>query len=204
MTEEGQNQGDFIPDAVDAVQMEIDQLQADPSYLDPSHPMHKVTVQKVTQLFQQKYPEEGQAGPEQPPGSPQPPQKEAVSPIPGIELPELPTGEWDLDAIKGFIPIAREMGLNNEEIGLELQAFAAGGSRFDPVSFSEDEGIDALNERWGKGAANIVRQAQEYINSLPAGTKEKLVSWLETTGFGNHPKIIEALARRGTRGAKYE
>ena len=191
-------QGDFTPDLPDPLQMEIDELQAHESYLNESHPMHKVTLQKVTQLYRQKYPEP--TGPESPPGTPQPPEK-TPSPIPGVELPELPGG-WDEDALKAFAPIAREMGFSDEELKMELESFAAGTSRFDPTEYDVDSGISALNERWGQGAAGIVRAAQEYIASLPAGTRAKLEDWLESTGLGSHPKVIESLARRNLRGGK--
>jgi hypothetical protein len=196
--EQGQGElGQFTPpEAPDERQVAIDEAMADPAYLDEHHPLHKTQVAKVMQMFQEKYPENQPAvdSPDELPPKPE----EPVSPLPGIEMPEMPQGqEWDGAALQSFIPIAKELGMSDEELQIELEAFVAGASRFDPVSYSEDEGIEALNERWGQGAAGIVKLAQEYINSLPAGTRTKLVSWLETTQLGNHPRIIETLARRG-------
>jgi hypothetical protein len=196
---EGQGDlGEFTPpDASDERQMAIDEAMAHEAYLDEHHPLHKSQVAKVQAMFLEKYPENESAM--EGPGAPQPPQ-ETVSPISGIEMPPMPEGqEWDETALQSFIPIAKELGFSDDELQTELEAFVAGASRFDPVSYSEEEGIEALNERWGQSAAGIVKLAQEYINGLPDQTRGKLVNWLETTQLGNHPRIVEALARRGKK-----
>jgi hypothetical protein len=191
-------QGDFTPDAPDERQMAIDEAMADPAYLDEHHPLHKNQVAKVQAMFQEKYPEDHPAVDSR--DELPPPPEEKVSPLTGIEMPEMPQGhQWDEAALKSFIPIAKELGMSDEELQTELEVFVAGASRFDPISYSEDEGIAALNERLGQSAGSIVKLAQEYINGLPDQTRAKLVNWLETTQLGNHPRIIETLARRGKK-----
>jgi hypothetical protein len=200
-------QGDFSPDLPDDDQMAIDEAMAHEAYLNEHHPLHKTQVAKVQALFKAKYPEpEGGESPPEGFGSPHAgpqPSEQTFSPISGlegIELPPMPEGqEWDTSALQSFIPIAKELGFSDYELQAELEAFVAGVSRFEPISYSEDEGIAALNEQWGQSAAGIVKLAQEYINSLPDQTRAKLVSWLESTQLGNHPRIVAALARRGKK-----
>lgn len=200
MSEESINQE--APAGMDPVEVELTELKADPSYMDPNHPMHKVTMAKVTSLYQKKYPETGEGvgddeGVFLTPS--QPALQAEAPPIAGVELPEAPEGfEWDDQAIRGFVPIAKEMGLSDEEITVELQAFTVTGYG-DPAHFDEDSGIEYLNRHWGNSASSVVKLAQDFIRELPPATRSKLEAWLENTGFGNDPRVIEAFARRQTR-----
>lgn len=111
--------------------------------------------------------------------------------------------QLDTAAIADFEPVARELGLNNEQAQKLVDMY---GTKLLPmVQQQQAEAWQKTTEQWavdvkadkeigGDNLTSSLSAAQRALDKF--GTPE-LKTYLDTTGLGNHPELVKAFVKIG-------
>ena len=108
-------------------------------------------------------------------------------------LPDLPDGfSWDTAALMDVYKMVEREGLPKAEFhqGLALAAQLAAGPM---PTFEEAE--STLRKTWGEDFDTKLKAARGVVKRLPA----RVLDYLDATGLGDHPAMIEHFADLATR-----
>ncbi len=113
------------------------------------------------------------------------------------KLPDLPDGTaWGDDFVKSATELAFKLGLNNEQFAGLMSSYKdmiVGAQKDTRGSALKTEA--ALSKEWGKDVYKQRVAEGNAIARMYGG--DKFLDWLDTTGNGNDPTMIEFLAKIG-------
>jgi hypothetical protein len=155
----------------------IAELRAEYDQHNPGSPRYTQIDAELEQLYKALYP----------------PEATTETPEPD-RLPELPAGfQWDHAALMDVYQVVEREGLPKAEFhqGIALAAQLAAG----PVAPTSEEAEATLREKWGGDYDAKLTAARGVVKRLPP----RVLDYLDDTGLGDHPAMIEHLAELATR-----
>lgn len=157
------------------------------AYFSKDHPQHEEAINLVRQkmLLQTKQDDDAELDAM---GG-----KDAIPPDeqrPSVELPALSAGkEWDDGLTTELIAVAASAGIPAADLTEGLNYFAAHGSGEIPTAEAAEQTLRGI---WKGDYENKIAAAKEAVRPFPG-----LIEYLDRTGLGNSPAILQWLAARG-------